>query len=176
MKLVFLLVIYRDAHLARSKEKSRDFLNARITESDFKIQFIKMLSCLNLVSKITWDFWIWANLFHIMFQGDARANFSSLVSYVNRKRYLFRKFLFDVIPYVICLYNLFKNLWWIAWHLRQLKCLTYCTCGFDGFLQVHAFFICKARLKLTKNQANAKQHPETELLIFEIFIRILHPH
>ena len=39
-------------------------------------------------------------------------------------------------------------------------------------LQVHAFFICNtfisnARLKLAKNKANAKPHPETELLLFE---------
>ena len=40
---------------------------------------------------------------------------------------------------------------------------------FDVFLQIHAFFICNARLKLTKNQANAKQHSEAELLIFEIY-------
>ena len=37
---------------------------------------------------------------------------------------------------------------------------------------VHAFFISNSyvsntRLKLAKNQANAKQHPETELLLFE---------
>ena len=28
-------------------------------------------------------------------------------------------------------------------------------------------FISNARLKLAKNQANAKQHPENELLLFE---------
>ena len=28
-------------------------------------------------------------------------------------------------------------------------------------------FISNAKLKLAKNQANAKQHPETELLLFE---------
>ena len=38
--------------------------------------------------------------------------------------------------------------------------------------QLHAFFvsntfISNARLKLAKNQANAKQHPEAELLLFE---------
>ena len=38
--------------------------------------------------------------------------------------------------------------------------------------QVHAFcisntFISYVRLKLAKNQANAKQHPEPELLLFE---------
>ena len=37
---------------------------------------------------------------------------------------------------------------------------------------VHAFFISntfisKARLKLAKNQANAKHHPEAELLLFQ---------
>ena len=32
-----------------------------------------------------------------------------------------------------------------------------------------------ARLKLAKNQAKAKQHPEAELLLFEI-IRFSHPH
>ena len=31
------------------------------------------------------------------------------------------------------------------------------------------FLISNARLKFTKNQANAKQHPETELLLFEIY-------
>ena len=31
-------------------------------------------------------------------------------------------------------------------------------------------FISNARLKLTKNQANAKQHPETELLLFENYL------
>ena len=36
---------------------------------------------------------------------------------------------------------------------------------------MHTFFISStfisAKLKLTKNQANAKQHPEAELLLFE---------
>ena len=31
-------------------------------------------------------------------------------------------------------------------------------------------FISNARLKLAKNQAKAKQHPEAELLLFEIFL------
>ena len=41
------------------------------------------------------------------------------------------------------------------------------------FLVIHSFlfisntFISKARLKLAKNQANAKKHPEAELLLFE---------
>ena len=30
-------------------------------------------------------------------------------------------------------------------------------------------FKSNARLKLAKNQANAKQHPEAELLLFEIY-------
>ena len=41
--------------------------------------------------------------------------------------------------------------------------------------QVHAFFISNTfisyvRLKLAKNQANAKQHPEPELLLFENYL------
>ena len=39
-------------------------------------------------------------------------------------------------------------------------------------------FISNARLKLAKNQLNAKQHPETELLLFEnlhIFHQRYHP-
>ena len=44
---------------------------------------------------------------------------------------------------------------------------------------IHTFFISNtfisnARLKLEKNQANAKQHAESELFLFEI-IHILHP-
>ena len=41
------------------------------------------------------------------------------------------------------------------------------------FINLHAFFflqatlISNAKLKLAKNQANAKQHPEAELLLFE---------
>ena len=40
------------------------------------------------------------------------------------------------------------------------------------FIEIQAFFISitfisNARLKLAKNQANAKQHPEAELLLFE---------
>ena len=31
----------------------------------------------------------------------------------------------------------------------------------------HAFFISNTRLKLTKNQAKSKQHPEAKLLLFE---------
>ena len=31
-------------------------------------------------------------------------------------------------------------------------------------------FISNARLKMAKNQANAKQHPEAELLLFENFL------
>ena len=47
-----------------------------------------------------------------------------------------------------------------------------------GLNKVHSFFIysafiSNARLKLEKNQANAKQHLEAELLLFEI-IHILH--
>ena len=43
---------------------------------------------------------------------------------------------------------------------------------------IHAFFISNtfisnARLKLAKNQANAKQHPETDLLLFENYLRSL---
>ena len=38
--------------------------------------------------------------------------------------------------------------------------------------EIHAFFyyarlISNVKLKLAKNQANAKQHPEAELLVFE---------
>ena len=33
--------------------------------------------------------------------------------------------------------------------------------------KLHAFLISNARLKLAKNQANAKQHPEAEHLLFE---------
>ena len=36
------------------------------------------------------------------------------------------------------------------------------------------FFISNARLKLAKNQANAKQHSENERLLFENYIRLLH--
>ena len=35
------------------------------------------------------------------------------------------------------------------------------------FLFLSNNFISNARLKLGKNQANAKQHPEAELLLFE---------
>ena len=43
---------------------------------------------------------------------------------------------------------------------------------FDYFSELHAFCIINTvisnnRLKLAKNQANAKQHPEAELLLFE---------
>ena len=46
-------------------------------------------------------------------------------------------------------------------------------------LKLHAFlisitFISNGRLKLAKNQANAKQYPEAELLLFEN-LHILHP-
>ena len=44
------------------------------------------------------------------------------------------------------------------------------------FLNLHAFFISNifignARLKFAKNQANAKQHPEAEPLLFENYSR-----
>ena len=32
---------------------------------------------------------------------------------------------------------------------------------------ISSTFVSNARLKLAKNKANAKQHPETELLLFE---------
>ena len=35
------------------------------------------------------------------------------------------------------------------------------------------YFLKNARLKLTKNQANPKQHPETELLLFENYSHCL---
>ena len=38
---------------------------------------------------------------------------------------------------------------------------------FFGTLLYTLFFISNARLKLAKNQANAKQHPKTKLLLFE---------
>ena len=34
-------------------------------------------------------------------------------------------------------------------------------------LKLHTFFISNTRLKLAENQANFKQHPEAELLLFE---------
>ena len=34
-------------------------------------------------------------------------------------------------------------------------------------MKIHAFFISNTRLKLAKNQAKAKQQPETKLLRFE---------
>ena len=48
------------------------------------------------------------------------------------------------------------------------------------FAKVDAFcisntFISNIRLKLAKNQAKAKQHPETELLLLKIIIGLLHP-
>ena len=39
--------------------------------------------------------------------------------------------------------------------------------GYTLFLIIGNTFISKARLKLAKNQANAKKHPEAELLLFE---------
>ena len=48
----------------------------------------------------------------------------------------------------------------------------------NNFLITHAFFVSNtlsnARLKIAKNQANTKQHPEAELLLLKIF-HILHP-
>ena len=49
---------------------------------------------------------------------------------------------------------------------------------FTSKLDIHTFcigntFINNARLKLTKSQVNAKQHPETELLLFENYIHII---
>ena len=53
--------------------------------------------------------------------------------------------------------------------LGQNKYSPWLTCQ---FFEMHAFFIsntftCNARLKLAKDQANAKQHPQVELLLFE---------
>ena len=47
------------------------------------------------------------------------------------------------------------------------------------FYAVHAFlagntFISNARLKLAKNQSNAKQHPKVELLLlFTLFVHVV---
>ena len=41
-------------------------------------------------------------------------------------------------------------------------------------LKIHAYFISNARLKFAKNQANAKQRPDAELLLLKI-IHILNP-
>ena len=52
------------------------------------------------------------------------------------------------------------------WYTKKLKpeiSQVRCT----GFFLISNSFICNARLKLAKNQANAKQHPEAELLLFE---------
>ena len=45
---------------------------------------------------------------------------------------------------------------------------------------MHAFFISNTfisnvKLKLAKNQANFKQHPQAELLLFENYLHSLHP-
>ena len=59
-------------------------------------------------------------------------------------------------------------------HLFQLlgRDIIWCTLSFNLGTTLHAFFISStylsnATLKLTKNQAKAKQHPEAELLLFE---------
>ena len=39
--------------------------------------------------------------------------------------------------------------------------------GYTLFLYLSNTFISNVRLKLAKNEANAKQHPEAELLLFE---------
>ena len=47
------------------------------------------------------------------------------------------------------------------------------SCVYEHDAYLHAFyfisntFISNARLKIAKSQANAKQHPEAELLLFE---------
>ena len=50
--------------------------------------------------------------------------------------------------------------------------ISFCNIIFKSSKQLHAFFmsntfISNARLKLTRNQANAKQHPEAKLLLFQ---------
>ena len=47
-----------------------------------------------------------------------------------------------------------------------------CECGgfCTNFLKSNTF-ISNSRLKLAKNQANTKQHPEPELLLFKKFLR-----
>ena len=52
------------------------------------------------------------------------------------------------------------------------RTLSLCSTELNNHL--HAFFICKTfvsngRLKLAKNQVNAKQHTEAELLLFEYY-------
>ena len=49
-----------------------------------------------------------------------------------------------------------------------------CSSSQDRSIGIHAFFIrntfiSNARLKLAKNQVKAKQHPETEYLLFESY-------
>ena len=58
----------------------------------------------------------------------------------------------------------------ICQHCRRQR--TVATLSSNAYThQTHAFlsdsFISNARLKLAKNQANAKKHPEAELLLFE---------
>ena len=48
---------------------------------------------------------------------------------------------------------------------NRLNVICCCFCNKDFFMSNP--FISKARLKLAKNQANATQHPEAKLLLFE---------
>ena len=48
--------------------------------------------------------------------------------------------------------------------LGKISYKTFCS---TRFFYISNTFICNARLKLAKNQANAEQHPEPELLLFE---------
>ena len=59
----------------------------------------------------------------------------------------------------------------IKWNKRDLINILNCTWHSRYKISYTLFtsstFISNARLKLEKNQANAKQHPEAELLLFE---------
>ena len=64
----------------------------------------------------------------------------------------------------------------MGWHINQKRCKN--TSKRLTLIHIRTFFksksfISKIWLKLVKNQANGKQLPESELLLFEI-IHILH--
>ena len=42
-----------------------------------------------------------------------------------------------------------------------------------SLLGIHVFFISNTSLKLVKNESNAKQHPKTELYLFENYLHSL---
>ena len=98
--------------------------------------------------------------------------------WVNVRRYKILANCFNYSPFFMKIYTLFKKALFFpaqsecclifSWIEIQML-LTWCLIHIDiiSLFYISNIFISNTRLKLAKNQADAKQHPEAQLWLFE---------